>query len=208
VSQAAAADTEIRDFLIMVDGNKAGSYRMTIGQPDANGFITMTGNANVRLKYLLYKYTYTYDGKEIWKDGMLQSFASTCNDNGKDCQVTVRPEGRSLRVKIVRPSGQQEYLAQANLWLSSYWRLPPAKSRNAAVPLMDADTGKAMNAELRYIGLEQVVVAGQRQNCYHFRVTGTPSPVDLWYDAKERLVRQEYLDDGHRTILAVTGIHR
>jgi hypothetical protein len=32
--------------------------------------------------------------------------------------------------------------------------------------------------------------------------------VDVWYDQNERLVHQESLEDGHRTVLEITGIRR
>jgi hypothetical protein len=206
ISQAAAAECEVRDFTIHVDGKKAGTYQMAIGIQD-NGVIIMTGKADVSLRYLVYSYTYSYRGKEVWKGGSLQSFASSTNDNGKKFQVTAEPENNGLRVKVSGANNRQ-YLARADMWPTSYWQLPPAKYRNGGVSLMDGDTGKPMAGQLRYIGQERLTVAGQQQNCFHYRVTGTPSPVDLWYDGQERLVRQDYMDDGHRTVLEATSIRK
>jgi hypothetical protein len=50
------------------------------------------------------------------------------------------------------------------------------------------------------VGPEKIDVAGQRQSCVRYRIMTTP-PHDLWFDAQERLVRQEWVTDGHRTVM-------
>ena len=56
--------------------------------------------------------------------------------------------------------------------------------------------------------MQQLTLGGQAQNCYHFRVTGGPSPVDLWYDGGYRLVRQEFTVDSHRTAFSLSSLRR
>jgi hypothetical protein len=203
VGRVAAADSEIRDFAILVDGKKAGTYQMSLNFQDS-GVAVMSGKAQVRISYLVRAYVYTYEGTEVWKSGKLSGFRSNSNDNGKRFQVTAQAEKDSLRVT----SNGRERLTRADMWLTSYWRLPAARYRNQAVPVLDADTGKDFNGYLKFLGTEQLMVAGQRQTCVHYRVTGGPSSVDLWFDGKERLVRQEYVEDGHQTVLYLAGIRR
>jgi hypothetical protein len=203
LSQVAAAECEVRDFHILVDGKKRGDYRMAIGKQD-DGLIIMTGKAHVSVSYLVYSYTYTYDGKEVWKNGRLQSFSSSTDDNGKRFAVSAEAEDHGLRVKV---NGQGRH-TRGDVWLTSYWQLPPARFHNGAIHLIDADTGKDIRAHLHYLGVDRMVVAGQHVNCSHYRVTGGPSPVDLWFDGSKRLVRQDYMDDGHRTVLVLTSVRR
>jgi hypothetical protein len=198
----AAAETEVREFTIHVDGKHAGSYEMTITSQET-GVTVMSGKARVRLKVFLKTYTYSYDGTEVWKHHRLHGFRSSTNDDGKIYAVSAEAAGNGVRVTV----NGREHLARADVWLTSYWHLPEARYRNQPIPVLEADTGKDINGHLHYLGAEQMVVAGQRQQCHHYRVTGGPSPVDLWFDGRERLVRQDYLDDGHRTILQVTNIH-
>ena len=40
-------------------------------------------------------------------------------------------------------------------------------------------------------------IAGQKQDYMYFRLTGVKLNVQLWYDAKKRLVREELVEDGH-----------
>src|SRR5438445_5508498 len=79
VAKCAAGDVESRLFKITVDGKDAGAYAMTISA-DKEGVLTMTGQADVKVRYLggLYTYKYSYSGEETWKDGRLRRFASKC----------------------------------------------------------------------------------------------------------------------------------
>jgi hypothetical protein len=49
-------------------------------------------------------------------------------------------------------------------------------------------------------------VAGQEISCTHYCVN-KDVPHDLWYDAQERLVRDEWVSSGHRTVLEMTDMH-
>jgi hypothetical protein len=98
-------------------------------------------------------------------------------------------------------------VASPDVWVSTYWRLPPARFRNQNVPLIDADTGKDLNATLRFVGMENTPVAGQSVQCAHWRITGGVQ-VDLWYDGYDRLVREESIEDGHKTLLELIQVNK
>ncbi|MBY0525419.1 MAG: hypothetical protein K2R98_18580 [Gemmataceae bacterium] len=203
-SLASAADSETRDFTIKVDGKPAGEYHMTISRND-DGTVSMAGQADVRLSFLggLKTYNYNYRGTEVWKDGRLARFDSSSNDDGKRFTVNAVPENNSLRVKV----NGQDHMSRPDVWVTTYWQLPAAGQRNQAIPLLDADTGRDINATLQYIGAAQVGVMGQLQNVAHWRLSGGVS-VELYYDGQERLVRQEWVEDGHRSQLELARIRK
>jgi Family of unknown function (DUF6134) len=197
-----AAESETREFTVFVDNKVAGSASMTIQRQD-DGTTHVTAATNVTVRVLLVKYTYSYSGHEVWKNGRLQQFGSHCNDDGKQYEVSAAAEAEGVRVRV----NGQERLAKSEVWLSSYWTLPDAKLRNQVVPLIDADTGRDMQVHIHHLGETQIAVVGQAQKVNHYRLTGTVK-VDLWYDAAERLVRQEWIEDGHRTVLELARVHR
>jgi hypothetical protein len=200
----AANDSEVRDFTTFIDGKQAGDYRMTItGQED--GSVTMMGRANIDIRVLVVgRYRYSYNGTETWKDGRLVRFESSSNDNGKQqFEVTAVPDADGLRVKV----NGREHVARADAWLTTYWRLPDRKLRNQPLALLEADTGRDLSGNLEYVGLEQMSVAGQTVRCAHYRLTGGVQP-DLWYDGAERLVRQEWVEDGKKVLLQLTSLQR
>jgi hypothetical protein len=197
----AAADGETRDFKVSVDGKDAGSYRMTITD-EKGGAVKMTGQAEIRVTVLgITGYRYSYGGSELWKDGRLISFASRCNDDGKKLEVSAVSDGKDLRVT----ANGKEARASLDTWSTSYWKLPDAKVRKGEIPLMDADTGRTMSAKIKFVGEEKLAVGGKEQTCAHYRLSGGAT-ADLWYDAQERLVRQEWMEDGHKTVLDLSRI--
>jgi len=204
-SRAVAADTEVREFNITIDGNEAGRYRMTINRRD-DGTVSMAGQATAQVKKLgITVYRYTYSGTEVWKEGKearLLGLNSTSDDDGAKFEVNAASDPDGLRIRV---NGQSR-LVRGDVWTTTYWRLAHARYHNQNVPLLDADTGKDFSGRLDYLGVAQLTVAGRNQNCHHVRVTGGPNPVDLWYDAQHRLVRQEFSEKGCRTVLQLASI--
>jgi Family of unknown function (DUF6134) len=200
---AAAADTETRDFAVHIDNKPAGDYHMTITRQD-DGSATMTGQADIRCTFYFVKtYTYTYRGTEVWKGGRLLRLDSTCDDDGKKYTVNAVADGPMLRVK----ANDRTHNARGEVWVTSYWCLPSMDQRNRAVPLLDADTGRDINATLQYVDAKQVTVDGKPVDVAHWRLTGGVQ-VELFYDGRERLVREEFVEDGHRTTLELVRIRK
>jgi hypothetical protein len=137
----------------------------------------------------------------VWRENRLIELRSNSNDNGKRFAVSCAANGDRLRVEANGASRT----VRGDTWLTSYWHAPPKNFRNRAIPLLDADTGKELNATLHYVGTAQVNVAGRSQSCTHYRVSGDVQ-TNLWYDAHDRLVREDSLEDGHRTVFELVRI--
>jgi hypothetical protein len=202
VSAARAGDVETRTFRISVDGKKSGEYKMFI-QKQADGSLVLYAKSDVRVTILAVPvYTYTYEGKEVWKDGRLMHFQSKGKEKGKEFAIQADADSTAIRV-VANGSAHSAIL---DVWTTSCWQLPPAKFRNHAVRMFGCDTGDDYASQLQYIGTEKITVAGQEMSCTHYRVN-KDVPHDLWYDAQERLVRDEWVSSGHRTVLELTDMH-
>ena len=202
-STAQAKDVEQRDYTVLVDGKEAGQSKLTIIVQD-DGSTDVTGSVNVNVNMLLGKYSLAIDSTEKWKEGKLVSLRTTSTENGKKTEVQATAQGDQL---VVRVNGKDKN-ARGDNWTTSYWKLADQRFHNKAVPVLETDTGKELAGELKYIGAEKLPINGQPVECYHFRVTGIPSPIDLWYDRYHRLVRQEFVESGHRTIVNLTAVKR
>jgi len=199
--RAVAADVETRAFAIQVDGKQAGNYNMTINRKD-DGAVSLAAQSDVHVSVLLVNvYTYSYRGLEVWKDGRLQHFESSGKENGKPFVVSADATAAGLTVK----ANGKEHAARADVWTTSFWQLPGAQYRNQAVPLLGCDTGQESTGRLNYIGVEKIKVMGQEQTCAHYRVL-RDVPYEMWYDGQERLVRQEWVSNGHRSVLELVQI--
>ena len=82
---------------------------------------------------------------------------------------------------------------------------PADREKPITVALLDSDKGLKLRGELQYVGPEMLTVGGKRQSCGHYRIAGEVQ-VDLWYDKAQRLVRQEGVDSGHKTLLELTRL--
>jgi hypothetical protein len=200
---ARAADIETRDFAVMVSGKPSGEVHMTIHKQD-NGSIWMRCDTDIKVSLVIGKYRYIYRGLEVWKDRRLVRLDSTTDDNGKRFIVSAVAEAAGLRVKVNNNAGR---VARPEVWLTSYWCLPDPKLRNDTIPLLDADTGKDLSGKLQFVVTEKRRVAGQEVNLNHYKLTGKVN-VDLWYDGSERLVRQEWVEQGHKTLIELLRVRR
>jgi hypothetical protein len=201
VSAVRAADIETRQFVVMVDGKKAGDYQLAITrQPD--GTISTSARSEVKVTVLAIPvYTYSYQGAEVWKNGKLQHFQSSGKEKGKEFAVRADLDGTNLNVQA---NGEQRRVSP-DVWMTSCWQLPAAEYRNSNVMLLGCDTGKEIASRLQYVGSEQLTLAGQATTCSHYKVMKDVAH-DLWYDGQERLVRDEWVSSGHKTVIALTGI--
>jgi hypothetical protein len=198
-----AADVETREFSVTVAGKPAGMAYMTITRQD-DGTMVMKADTDVKVTFAFVRtVVYSYRGQETWKNGRLHHFESSCNDDGKRYVVAAQVDGDNLRVKV----NNQERVTRGDVWLTSYWQQPDAKLINQVLPLLDADTGLDLTSQLTLVGNEQRTVAGRAISVNHFRLKGQRN-VDLWYDGSGRLVRQEWLEEGHRTVVELAKLRR
>jgi hypothetical protein len=73
------------------------------------------------------------------------------------------------------------------------------------VPLLDSDKGQTLKGEVKRIGEESITVAGRKTPCTHYRISGDVQ-VNVWYDGDQRLVRQETVESGHKTVMELTRL--
>lgn len=202
-SSADAIDVEKREFSIIIDGKESGISTMTLTVGD-DGVTTVQGACSVKFTKLLFKYNFNIESTEWWKDGHLIGLKSKSSENSKKNEVSGSGDGKQFRIRI---NGVDRTI-KPEAWTTSYWKLADPKFHNKAVPLVDPEDGKEYNAQLQYIGTEQLTINKVPQNCYHFKVTGGPQTADLWFDRYHRLVRQEFVEQGSRVIIQLNSIQR
>jgi hypothetical protein len=201
IPAARAAEQETRIFSITVDGKKAGEYKMVIHK-QADGSLALYASSEVRVTVLAVPvYTYSYGGHEVWKDGRLVAFVSKGKEKSKEFSIRANSNGVGIHVV----ANGKEHDVSADVWTTSCWQLPPAAYRNHAITMLGCDTGADYASQLTYVGTEKIAVAGQEMSCTHYRVQ-KDVPHDVWYDAQERLVRDEWVSNGHRTVLEMAEL--
>ncbi len=195
---------EIRTYTVEVDGKQSGTTQVVIAE-QKDGTTRVETKANAQVKLLL-NYSYNYRGTEVWDKQQLVKLEGQCTDNGRKYNVRAEFDAKENRLRL--QANGKEQLVQADVWTTTYWKLPDAKYHNKAVTLLDADRGDLIGGQLKYVETANLNVAGKSQKCYHFQVVGPNPSADLWFDVYHRLVRQEFTDRGHRTVIELTTVQR
>lgn len=191
--------SEQRVYKVMVDTTDAGTYTQTI-TTYGEGTTDLVGKSDVKFKVLGMTYQQAYRGQERWKENHLIHLSSASNDNGTPHTLQVDLDKGQLKVK----EGGKERFARADAWTTSYWFLLPKDRRDKPFALIDADSGIEYQVTLQNLGKEVQIVDGQRMTCTHYKVVGNvPSPVDLWFDENDRLVRRESQRRGKKITLSL-----
>jgi hypothetical protein len=202
---ARGGDIQTRDFIVTVSGKPAGEVHMTIQKLDT-GAVWMRCDTDINVPTVVGKYKFIYRGRELWKDQRLVQFDSNTDDNGKRFIVSAVAEQAGVRVKV--NNVERPALSPAGVWLSSYWCLPDPRLRNAPLAIIDADNGRNLSGRLQFVANERVRVGGQEIPLNHYRLRGAKLDINLWYDGSDRLVRQEWVEQGHRTIVELVRVRR
>lgn len=184
---------ETRDYAVAVDGKPAGTMRVLVTTGKENRQIA-TIQADVKVGHGIFGYTYSYRGSETWAADRIGALEANSNDNGKKTAVRAKIQSDRADVTVDGKLGANRPFT----WTTSYWRLPRDEVRTGELAVLDVDNGTAFNGRLEFVGTEQLNFGGTSMTCSHYHLHAKV-PVELWFDAKERLVRQTYVDDGHPT---------
>ncbi|HLW64206.1 MAG TPA: DUF6134 family protein [Gemmataceae bacterium] len=203
VSSACAGETETRTFSVTVNGKQAGQYQLVIQSQD-DGLQTMSAETTVQAPQTTGWYLYGYRGKETWKSGRLQKLEAASSDAGKKRVVQATATPQHLRVLV---NGQRSD-APSEVWTTSFWHLPVESQRDAALPMLDVNSGKVIQGRLEKVAVEKLNVVGDTLECSHYRVKGEGMQADIWYDGADRMVRLEATSEGRKQVLELSKVTR
>jgi hypothetical protein len=190
------AQTETREFVILVNGKESGQSKVVIiNTPDGKSYMKAT--VNVKVPGIIFPYSYTTDVQEWYQQDRLMHLVSSTVENGKKKEVAAKAEGERILVTV---NGETRAI-NWDVWSASFWKLAERRFHNKDVPVLEPDTGRDMVGRLEYVGEDKQKIGGELEQCFHFRVSGIPAAADLWFDRHHRLVRQEFTESGQRTIV-------
>jgi Family of unknown function (DUF6134) len=202
VSNAAnkSESVEIREFEVRVDNKPAGTHRLTIkSEGDTNQVAFQT---DVKFDFVVYAYVFKFRGKEVWRDGILEQCDIRCEDGGKKRSMELKTDGKIQQISF---NGKSVPAKSQCVMSTAYWRLPSEDLRNKPIPIVDVDTGITKSASLNVVGPTTISTSGRSLTCQHFKIDG-PSPAELWFDDRDRLVRQKSVEQGHHMELRLKDI--
>jgi len=223
-------ERQTREFSVTVDGTERGTLTMQIQSRD-DGTERVQIETIIRFNVAVLHFRYTSSGAEIWKNDRMLTMENNANYNGKKYQVKAGPvrtagtvgtagtAGTGFQVSVNGKTAE----ARPSIWSTSYWRIPERLAaategqgvaqtggedtavKSVSVSLLDSDKGRLLRGELSRVGEELLSVSGQKVACTHYHLAGDVK-VDLWYDASRTLVRQDLVEQGHKTTVKLSKI--
>src|SRR5579884_769534 len=178
--------SEIREFRVRVDGEPAGTCRLTTVRYGSH-LVSLTAGYRLEVQggpAVLYRFT--NEDRETWKDGRLERFACRGQKDGRPFAVRAARNHGRLHVQA---NGHADDAA-IGLGTIACWQLPPGCPADGTLPLIDGTTGEEVGVHFHYLGSDRLTVGARTNDCRHFELAG-PSVREAWYDGLGRLVRQE-----------------
>ena len=127
-------------------------------------------------------YKYHVKGVEVYKDGILMSFNSKTNQNGKEKYVNIKLENNELKIDGSSYKG----MAPTKYLLGTWWNHSIVK----APAQISAVSGRIIEQKVTFLGKEKLNIDGKIYNALHFNFSSSNKSLsknkklntDVWYD--------------------------
>src|SRR5262249_46621335 len=117
-----ASGDEVRQFQVLIDGKPAGTHQFRIAS-GAAGRTVVTAQADVKARFGLIPYTYSFRGQEVWNGARLESLQCTSLDGGTRTVLSASMDERQIRVTVNGRTRADGPIA----WTTLEWQLPPVR---------------------------------------------------------------------------------
>jgi hypothetical protein len=171
-SAASAPEKEFR-FQVLLDDSPIGTQVFRVREDGDRSTVTIEAAMDVKILFLT-AYTYRHHNEESWNGDCLSSIEATTDDNGEKFRVKGSVAGDGF---VVERTGGRETLPSCVVSYA-YW----APERLRAGRLLNSQTGKYEQLELRELGEETVTSRGRVVRARHVVLDGAGRRLELWYE--------------------------
>ncbi len=186
-----AAQAQEWNFEVTLDGKPIGEHRFSVRRTGEGRQVTSEAGFDVRLLGLSV-YRYRHRAVEQWRGDCLRELDASTDDDGEASRVRARPEGDGLAVAV---GGGAPQRLEGCVMSFAYWN--PAIRAQAR--LLNAQTGRYENVQVRAAGGGTVEARGRRVAAVRWRIEGPAQPIDVWYTPEgEWLALDSVVDGGRR----------
>jgi hypothetical protein len=166
-------------FTVLQDGGPIGVHRVMFDRDGDRIDISEATAIKVRLA-MIPVYSFEHEARQIWEHGRAIRIDATTNDNGKELDITVRPNGRGyIRTVNGRVDTFDESMAPLAFW---------NKDTLEHHAFFSAVEDKTLQASFEFVGREKITIARTDLDVDHYRMVGDEER-DLWYDTAGHLAK-------------------
>jgi Family of unknown function (DUF6134) len=176
---ALADDAGEYTFTILMDGAPVGVHRVVFDRHGDRIDIQEATAIDVRLA-MIPVYSFEHEGHQVWENGRVVRIDATTNDNGKELDIAVRPNGDGY---IRTVNGRVDKFDQSTHVLA-FWNRDTLKHH----AFFSAAEDKTVQASFEFAGREEITIAGADLDVEHYRMVGGEER-DLWYDTAGHIAK-------------------
>lgn len=178
-------------FQVIRKNRRVGEYR-TQFIPTDDG-LEVISSMELKIPILwVYDYQYRYTGRELWRDGTLETLSVTVDDNGDSESFSLRRDGERLTGE--GPGGAVDL--PLPVWATHHYDA----SITAQSVVFNTLTGRMNQVKVKQAGTEQVATAGNNRLATRYTYEGELHDTDAWYDQQGRWVKLRFKGSDGSTI--------
>jgi len=164
-------------FRVLLDGKKIGFHEYDLEHDGDRLFVEARAEFDVKFLFIN-AYSYRHSLKATWQGRCLESLESQTDANGEKLSVVGERNNAGFEVE----SGETEMELPSCVMNFAYWD-PKILEQDR---LLNPQTGKYLDIEVRELGETEVMVDGQEVNADAYRITAKDMRIDLWYSQEDR----------------------
>ena len=176
---ALADDAGEYTFTILMDGAPVGVHRVVFDRHGDRVDIQEATAIDVRLA-MIPVYSFEHEGRQVWENGRVVRIDATTNDNGKELDIAVRPNGDGY---IRTVNGRVDKFDQSTMCSPS-----GTGTRSSITPSSRRPKTRPFEASFEFAGREEITIAGTDLDVEHYRMVGGEER-DLWYDTAGHIAK-------------------
>jgi hypothetical protein len=166
-------------FTVLSDGQPIGRHLIAFEREGDRVEIQEATEIEVSLATIPL-YTFEHQAHQLWRNGRAVRIDATTNDNGERLDITVRDTGegyvRTVNGRVDRFDDSASVLA---LW---------NKETFDHDAFFSAVEDKVLKASFKYLGTDDIILAGQPVQTQHYRMLGDEEH-ELWFDMAGHLAK-------------------
>ena len=178
-------------FRVLLDDKDIGHHHFKLTEAGSERIVESQASFDARV-FLFLNFRYQHSNTEIWRDECLVEIESETSTNGK--QVALRglkyPDGFLVK------TNEEEKRLPACVKTFAYWD----KELLEEGRLMNQQTGRYQEIDIRPMDTEQVTVQGKPLQAKRYRLTGEKVELDVWYSMNGEWLQLESKVRGGRTL--------
>ena len=169
------------EFVVLRNGREVGHYRTEFDYRGRQ--LRVASTMELQVRWLLWRYRYSYRADEYWRDDQLQGLRAEIDDDGEITRFEFERRGQSL----IDQQGEQLPLP---VLASHHYNIAVLQQGQ----VLNTLTGRLNRFEVDDLGMEVLALVDGELQARRYRYRGELHDTEVWYDNDGRWVGLRFND--------------